>query len=289
MPRTAAEPLSGVFALWFGGDEFRICRERQIEYAGVQPQVPRKDFMRGPRIPGCILKVVCAVALVACSPIGSESQSIGASDADAHSVPIYVNDFELPAAGAQPAPPKGAGAAGPPAKQAGTNTAPANAAPAKSPDVLLESDTPNAQARRLTDFFAMTLVEMFGKNGYTAKRRQGPPPDSGVLVRGVFTEIDPTNRVHKAILGGLAPGTKYMLYVGIFNLARPNQPLYQLALDEAPDERFGPLITLNNYVPMAKYELDKHPTEEDVRKICEQIVSSLTQLLEANPAAFAEK
>jgi hypothetical protein len=244
--------------------------------------------MNGPRIPGCILKAVCAVALVACSPIGSEAQSTGASDDDAHSVPIYVNDFELPAAGAKPASSTGAGATGTPAKKAGANTAPENTAPAKSPDVLLESDTPNAQARRLMDFFAMTLVEMLGKNGYTAKRQQGARPESGVQVRGVFTEIDPTNRVHKAILGGVAPGAKYMLYVAIFNLARPNEPLYQLALDEAPDERFGPLITLNNYVPMAKYELDKHPTEEDVRKICEQIVSSLTQLLEANPAAFAE-
>jgi hypothetical protein len=127
---------------------------------------------------------------------------------------------------------------------------------------------------------------MLQKEGYTAQRRQGARPESGVLLRGVFTEIDPANRVHKAILGGVAPGTKYMLYVGIFNLARTNQPLYQLALDQAPDERFGPMITLNNYVPMAKYELDKQPTEEDVRKICKQIVTSLTQLLEANPAAF---
>jgi hypothetical protein len=242
--------------------------------------------MGRPKILDRMWKPLCVALLLACLPPGSGAQSTDPSDDDAHSVPVYVNDFELPAAGAKLAAPQGNGPAGTPAKKAGANTAAPDATSAKSPAVFLESDTPNAQARRLMDFFALTLVEMLEKNGYTAKRRQGARPESGVLLRGVFTETDPTNRVHRAILGGVAPGTKYMLYVGIFNLARPNQPLYEPALDQAPDARFGPLITLNNYVPMAKYELDKQPSEEDVRKICTQIVSSLTQLLQANPAAF---
>jgi hypothetical protein len=45
---------------------------------------------------------------------------------------------------------------------------------------------------------------------------------------------------------------------------------------------------LNSYVPLAKYELDKNPTEEDIRKVCGQIAASLTALLTANPNAFAE-
>jgi hypothetical protein len=39
---------------------------------------------------------------------------------------------------------------------------------------------------------------------------------------------------------------------------------------------------------MAKYELDKNPTEEDVRKICAQIAASLAALLAANPSAFSQ-
>jgi hypothetical protein len=46
------------------------------------------------------------------------------------------------------------------------------------------------------------------------------------------------------------------------------------------------VITLNNYVPLAKYELDKNPTEEDVQKICNQIAANLVSLLETNPHAF---
>ena len=81
---------------------------------------------------------------------------------------------------------------------------------------------------------------------------------------------------------------KFFLYVGIFNLARPDQPLYQLAAEQPGGSQFGPVITLNNYIPLAKYELDKNPTEEDVRKICAQIAASLTALLGANPNAFSQ-
>ena len=56
----------------------------------------------------------------------------------------------------------------------------------------------------------------------------------------------------------------------------------------AGGSQFGPVITLNNYIPLAKYELDKNPTDEDVRKICAQIAASLTAILAANPNAFSQ-
>ena len=30
--------------------------------------------------------------------------------------------------------------------------------------------------------------------------------------------------------------------------------------------RYGPIITLNNYIPLVKFDLSKNPTEEEVRK-----------------------
>ena len=54
------------------------------------------------------------------------------------------------------------------------------------------------------------------------------------------------------------------------------------------DAHFGPLISLNNYIPMEKYEVSKSPSEDEVRKICAQIVANLTALLGANPAAFSQ-
>ena len=108
------------------------------------------------------------------------------------------------------------------------------------------------------------------------------------MIRGVFAETDAKNRIRRALLGGTSANSKFSLYVGIFNLNRPDQPLYELAQEQPGGNQFGPVITLNNYIPLAKYELDKDPTEEDVRKICAQIAASLMALLAANPNAFSQ-
>lgn len=169
-------------------------------------------------------------------------------------------------------------------------TPPAVSSRQKSPLPLVDGDAdlPSVQARRLTDFFSETLLQMLQKKGYNAARTSGQNPSSGALIRGVFAETDAKNRVRRALLGGTSLNPKFLLYVGIFNLARPDQPLYELAQEQPGGAQFGPVITLNNYIPLAKYELDKNPSDDDVRKICAQIVASLTALLKANPDTFSQ-
>jgi hypothetical protein len=266
---------------------------------------------------------------------GSEAQS-KAPDSEAASVPVVVSDFEMNSVPVRPKPP------------AGTPGAPEKAKP-EAPLVYGDTDIPSAQARRLMDYFATTLVQTLEKKGFHAARASGPNPAAGALIRGVFAEPDAMNRIRRALLGGGSPNARFLLYVAIFNLARQEQPLYQPATNQAssrgvepsqvynncisnvakselnekfseadlqnlcnqlyqahfravreeqpdrqappvpvpaPDTAYGPIITLNNYVPMAKYEVDKNPTEEDVQKICNQIAASLMALLEKNPQAF---
>jgi hypothetical protein len=76
-----------------------------------------------------------------------------------------------------------------------------------------------------------------------------------------------------------------MLYVGTFNLGHEDQPLYQLAPVQSPDSRFGPVISLNAYIPLVKYDVDKDPSIDDIHRICDQIVGGLTKLLTQNPSA----
>ncbi len=190
------------------------------------------------------------------------------------SVPIFVSDFELFSSAV--APPPDPNAKKPPPKDA-------------PPAVFELSDDPSVQARRLMDFFSITLVQTFQKAGYTAARQQSlVRPDNGILLRGVFAEADGNNRIRRAMLGGGTPGAKLLLYVGTFNLARPDQPLYQAAMVQSPDSRYGPVITVNNFIPMVKFELSKNPTEDEVRKICDQLVLNLTTLLKTNPDAFSK-
>jgi Domain of unknown function (DUF4410) len=275
---------------------------------------------------------LCAVLVALCGVPRSDAQT-KPLDSTPASVPVVVSDFEMHSVPVRPKPP------------AGTPPAPEKAKP-EVPLVYGDTDVPSAQARQLMDYFATTLVQTLDKKGFQAARASGANPATGALIRGVFAEPDPMNRIRRALLGGGAPNTRFLLYVGIFNLARQEQPLYQPATNQssesgdepifalnncvsaaksrvsknfteedaekicaqlylasfhqarqgqapnqptpgqAPDTAYGPVITLNNYVPMAKYEVDKNPTEEEVQKICNQIAASLLALLEKNEHAF---
>lgn len=197
-------------------------------------------------------------------------------DPKIYSVPVVVSDFELYSA--PPRTMRNAKPDQPPTK------------PKTKPDVPLiyqDTDAPLDQANRLVDYFAMTLVQTLRSSGFQTATRGRTLP-AGAQIRGVFAEPDALNRIRRSILGAGSPNGKFLLYVGVFNLGKPHQPLYDLATEQPQNPEYGPVITLNNYVPLAKYELDKNPTEEDVRKICNQIAESLQTLLASNPMAFTQ-
>jgi Domain of unknown function (DUF4410) len=221
------------------------------------------------------------------APSSRTPAPLQSSDSAANSVPVLVSDFELFASAVAPPSKSPAGQAKrPAATSSGTKDTP--------PPVLEDTDSPSVQARQLMDLFSITLVQSLQKGGYKAARQPSssaggtPGSGNGVLLRGVFAEPDALNRIRRAMLGGGAPGGKFLLYVGTFNMSRPDQPLYQLAPLQSPDSRYGPVITPNSYIPLVKYEIPKNPTADDVRKVCEDIVRNLTVLLNANPSAFVQ-
>jgi hypothetical protein len=229
-------------------------------------------------VTGNLARLITAFALfMACLAATSNSTTELASGAQsdpptAQKTHVYVSDFELFAS-----------AAAHPQKKAA-----AGEADKKQPNlVYADTDATTVQARRTMDFFANTLVQLLQKEGYTATRQTGNYPPAGVLLRGVFTEPDAKNRIRRALLGGGSTAPRFILYVGTFNLARQDQPLYQEAPVQSSDPRYGPVITVNAYIPLVKYDVDKNPSQEDVRKICGQIVSHLTSLISKNDLAIS--
>jgi len=182
---------------------------------------------------------------------------------------VYVSDFEL--------------AAVPPTK----NTAPATKGANGGDKSTSEAETPSTEARLLVDSLAATLEETLRKNGFAATRVREKPAGKGVLLRGVFAETDAKNRIRRAILGAGSTNPQLVLYVGTFNLKSPDQPLYEPAPVQAPDPHYGPVITLNTYIPLEKFLIARNPTQEDLQNVCTQIAQNLNQLLQANKAAFA--
>jgi hypothetical protein len=209
-------------------------------------------------------KFVTASALVLLVLAGISSKVASATQSDTpppQGMAVYVADFELSAAPAAPS-----DHPSPPDKD--------------KQDLRLRS-------RHIQDYFAETLVSALRKQGYSSSRKQDLP-GRGILVEGVFVEPDQKNRIRPALLGSGSPGTKLLLYVGVFDQKSANQPLYKEAPVQEADPNYGPVITLNAYIPMAKYEIAKDAEEGDIRQICGQIAADLTALLQRNPAAVAQ-
>jgi len=141
------------------------------------------------------------------------------------------------------------------------------------------------EANSLVNGMAESLVSALQKAGYTVLRlRSGRQlPKEGLRIRGVFAEPDERNRVRRLVVGRDPTSPKMLLYVGVNNLARPEQPLYELANPPISDGRHGPVITVTSYSPAARFELSRIPTDEEFKKVAAEIAADLTALLNANP------
>lgn len=210
-----------------------------------------------------VLLASCALAF-AFPNIPKPSASPGRPQTD---LPVvYLADFELNAVPPTPG-----------------RLRPPNSAPPQA------DDEPSAQAARLVKFLSLSLATSLKTAGYTVQPfpSSGARPDKGLLVRGVFTEADEYNRVRRVILGSGSKSAKFVVYVGVNNLASPEQPLYQLVPPDAPgppvDTRFGPLVTITSYGPVTSFELERRPSDDSVKRMAEDIVAKLSVLVTANP------
>jgi hypothetical protein len=252
----------------------------------------------------------------------SQEQATPASPADSKGV-VYVSDFELHVMkSGEPLReddriPRGSGSAGGPgSSETGLSKVPSSNASGSTSNITAqdrtadgstarhrvwqETDLPQTRADKLVELMSTSLLRALERAGYTARRWKAGEarPARGVALRGVFAEADEQNHIRLALLGSGSPTTKFLVYWGVQNLASADQPLYEIANPnapglqppegKAPDNRYGPVITLTSYAPVARFEMDKEPTEEQVQRIVSNIVASLSALLSANPAAVTE-
>lgn len=185
---------------------------------------------------------------------------------------VYVSDFQLDALPAD----------------AGSHTSTATPPPA-SPDARKQAEEARKQASHIVDLMAGNLVQALQKAGYTAVRLHSGDarPDHGVRVRGLFAEVDKENHWRRAVIRSASDSGKIQVLVGVANLNKPDQALYEIANLPGNENKPGAVITLSPYVPLAKFDLDKDASEEAFQKIAARIVSDLTALLNSNPAAVS--
>jgi Domain of unknown function (DUF4410) len=241
----------------------------------------------------------CALAVSSPSPAKPASNSHRPQESNgspASSMVVYVSDFELEVLNGR-APRRASSRNSPSAISGNASTIPSatqkNTPPGSSPKKPAPAptadsqpdETPAEQADKLVNTMAENLVTALQKAGFKVKRlRTGQAlPAEGLRIRGVFAEPDEQNRVRR-LLVGIDPTTpKMLLYVGVNNLARPQQPLYELANPPGNDSKHGPVITVTSYSPAVRFEMDRNAADGDFKNIASEIVADLNALLIANP------
>jgi uncharacterized protein DUF4410 len=232
-------------------------------------------------------------------PNPSASQPTATAPAGARTV--YISDFDLDVAprksSRKPAPrtslPSAAGtSSSSPSvdrKNTSSRSASATSQASASSDTSGE-ETPADRANKLINAVSENLVRALTQAGYDARRLPAgaPIPKLGLRIRGVFAEADERNRARRLLVGGESVGPNMLLFVGINNLTRPEQPLYGLANPPANDPRHGPVITVTSYAPAARFELSRDPSGDELEKIASKIAADLTMLVSANRLSLAQ-
>jgi hypothetical protein len=204
------------------------------------------------------------------------SASIAPGTAPDKSKIVYVSDFELDALDAQ----------GQVEKNVPANPSPVSPAPLDAN----RPEAPTEQASKLVDFMSTMLVKELEKAGYTAHRLRPTDdrPTDGIRIRGIFAEADDQNRLRRAVLGTITVAGKMALFVGIGNLARPDQALYAVANTANSEQNSPTVISVSSYTPIAKFEIEKHVTEKAIKDTAAGIVLGLNNLLGVNVVALSE-
>lgn len=221
------------------------------------------------------------------------------SPSPAGSLIVYVSDFDLEVLQHKPqqrpvrrntspsAP--GSTANAPASSSKTTSSSFSKTSASATPSDASAEMTPADQANALINVVSESLIRALREVGYRAQRLSAGSalPKVGLRLRGVFAEADERNRARRLLIGGDPVTAKMLLFVGVNDLSRPEQPLYQLADPPYPDPRHGPVITVTSYAPAIRFELSREPSDEELNKISRQIAAGLTALLDSNRLSFA--
>ena len=182
---------------------------------------------------------------------------------------IYVTDFDLEAQDVQSGP-----GLLPQRKQ------PIGPRPNIGPRARSAQKDPEVHAREVVDLMATTLVKELVKKDLDAKRFNlgGPFPANGLLVRGVFAQVDEGNRIRRVAIGFGAGETEMQVFVSVDDLVRGSpKPFYELDTKAESRKLPGAIITMNPYVAAAKYVLSGRDLEKNITQTASKIAADIAE------------
>jgi hypothetical protein len=141
---------------------------------------------------------------------------------------------------------------------------------------------PAAEARRIVDLMANSLVKDLAGAGYNARRLPigAALPTEGWLLQGVFTEVQEGNRLQRAMVGLGQGQTDLQVIVSMANLSKgPPKPLYEINTDASSGNKPGaaPLIAVNPYAAAARFVISGQDLNRNIRNTASQIVTEISR------------
>jgi hypothetical protein len=139
---------------------------------------------------------------------------------------------------------------------------------------------PEAHASEIVNLMATTLVKELTKKELNAQRfNLGVAlPANGLLVRGVFAEIDEGNRIRRVAIGFGAGETEMQVFVSVDDLVQGSpKPFYELGTKAESRKLPGAIITMNPYVAAAKYVLSGRDLEKNITQTASKIAADIAE------------
>jgi hypothetical protein len=204
------------------------------------------------------------------APVSNES---ALSQADRHRI-IYVSDFELDPANFK--------------QDKGGITGKGYLLPPPPKSFLRRKrQDPETEARKLVNLMSDSLVADLQKAGLTAQRLSpaDPKPADGLLVRGVFTEMNEGNQMRRALVGFGSGKAKIQLYVSAADASSDAKPLYEVLTHKSKGKAPGAAIALSPYAGAAgfvvKFGMTKNAPEKMIKQTASKLAAELTKQLNA--------
>ncbi len=211
-----------------------------------------------------------------CAAQGGEAttQTLALSSADKSKV-IYVQDFDLDPANFK--------------QDKGGITGKGYLLPPPPGSFLRRKrQDPATAANDLVRLMSESLVADLQRAGFTAQRLSSAAdrPSEGLVVSGVFTELNEGNQMRRALLGFGSGKAKMQLYVMVADASHGDQPLYQTSTQKNSGKGPGSEIALNPYAGAAgfvvKFGMTKNAPEKMVKKTASKITAQVGKQLNGN-------
>ncbi len=257
----------------------KILSARNNTTAATIPSISHTDpFLIKIQICTVLTATLCAVLCGCGTARVAARQEIGTAP-KAKPAMIYVADFDVSniksERGMVPSLPKAPGPLG--------DIVPPLPGTPKDPKVL---------ARELVDSMSSSIVKNLGKAGLNARRLSATEvvPTSGWLVRGVFTDVNQGNQLHRAVIGFGMGKTDLQVLVDIKDLTQgPPKLFYELTTnaDSGKAPGAGPTIVLGPAGVAARYVIAGNDLNRNVKqtasRIAEEVVERNNRTLLAGP------